>query len=234
MPQKYIYSTTINKLEEFKFIEKFRGFEEKVINYGEELARKNLEYDNLIRVLVEDSVVRYALNAIDIRQTSPRLREKASDILNQTLTMLMVKYHHSEILFSNLNLLMSALKSHIEGKSKPQEKSQTLLRVADDLVDVELGHFPILGATIKNKLHPITVITIEPQDRVEERLKYNFQAIGTKSHIIKPQKIVLGRTIILDFKNYSHIEILTGKYIHDNFRTLTGKPIFQEADLIRE
>lgn len=232
MPKKNLYYTTISKLDEFKFIEKFRGFEEKVISYGEGLTRENLEYDNLMRVLVEDSVVRYALNAIDIRQTPPRLR-KASDILNQTLTMLMVKYYHSEILFSNLNLLMSALKSHIEGQSKPQEKSQPLLRVADDLVDVELGHFPILGATIKDKLYPITVITIESQDLVEERLKYNFQAIGTKSHIIKPQKLVLGRTIILDFKNYSHIEILTGKYIQDNFKTFSGEPIFQEADLIR-
>lgn len=234
IPQATIYTTTINQLKEYSFIEKFRSFETKVIHYSEELTNKNSEYDNLIKILVEDSVVRYALDAIDIRQTHPNMRESALEILNQTLTILMVKYYHSEILYSNLNLLMSALKRHIDGKSKPQEKSQPLLRVDDDLVDVELGHFPIRGKTVGNKLVPITVLTIEPEHGVKERLKYNFQAIGTKSHIVKPQKLVLGRTIILDFKNYSHVEILTGKYIYDNFKTLSGEPIFQEADFIQE
>lgn len=234
IPQATIYTTAISQLKEYSFIDKFRGFETKIINYSEVLTNKNLEYDNFIKILVEDSVVRYALDAIDIRQTPPSMRECAQEILNQTMTMLMVKYYHSEILYSNLNLLMSGLKRHIDGKSKPQEKSQPLLRVDDDLVDVELGHFPIHGITVNNKLVPITVITIEPEYGVKERLKYNFQAIGTKSHIIKPQPLVLGRTIILDFKNYSHIEILTEKYIYDNFKTLSGEPIFQEVDFIRE
>ena len=107
-------------------------------------------------------------------------------------------------------------------------------REDDDLVDVELGHFPIRRITVNNKLVPIAVITIEPEYGVRERLKYNFQAISTKSHIVRPQKLVHGRTIILDFKKYTHIEILNGKYIYDNFKTPSEEPIFQEADFIRE
>jgi len=61
---------------------------------------------------------------------------------------------------------------------------------------------------------------------VIERLKYNFQVIGVKASIIKPQKLVLGRTIILDLDNYSYNEIQTGEFVQNNFKAVSGDPIF--------
>lgn len=184
------------------------------------------EYQIFIKTLVEDSVVRYALDAIKIRQISPKMYEKVSDILKQTLTLLMIKYKSSEILYSNINLLMSALKTHIEGKSNHQKKSYPLLRVTDDFVDVELGYFSIRGKEQNGIFKPVTVFTKEPEKKVIERLKYNFQAIGVKASIIKQQELILGRTIILDLDNYTYNEILTEKFIQDNFKTDSGDPIF--------
>jgi hypothetical protein len=217
--QESIYSTIINSLKEFHFTENFRSFEDQLLEYGKKLSDIKCEYQIFIKTLVEDSVVRYALDAIAIRQISPKKYARALDILNQTLTMLMIKYRSSEILDSNINLLMSALKTHIDGKLNHQEKSRPLLRVRDDFVDVELEHFPIRGIVQNDILTPVTVFTKEPEQTVVERLKYNYQAIGVKASIIKPQELVFGRTIILDFDNYTYNEILTGKFVQDNFKT---------------
>ena len=226
IPQESIYPTTINSLKKFCFTENFRSFEEKLLNYGKKLSNLKCEYEIFIKTLVEDSIVRHALDSIEIRQISPKIYAKALDILNQTLTMLMIKYRSSEILYSNINLLMSALKTHIDGKLNHQEKSCPLLRVRDDFVDVELEHFPIRGIVQNDILTPVTVFTKEPEQTVIERLKYNFQAIGVKASIIKSQELVLGRTIILDLDNYTYNEILTGKFVQDNFKTDSGEPIF--------
>lgn len=70
------------------------------------------------------------------------------------------------------------------------------------------------------------VITKEPERAVKERLKYNFQAVGTKASIVCSQKLVLGRTLILDFDRFTYQEILTGEYIKKHFKTVSGDPIF--------
>jgi len=138
-----------------------------------------------------------------------------------------VEYHHSEIQYSNLNLLMSVLKDCIEGKISHNQKSQPLFRVCNDLVDVELSHYSLCGKNINRTLAAVTVITGEPEQTVKDRLKYNFQAIGTKAQIIGEQKLMMGRTIILDFTSYTYKELVTKEFISENFKYVSGRPIFQ-------
>lgn len=225
-PQNSIFSMTVDNLTEFRFSGIFRSFNSKLIRYGFRLLKSSEFYSNFISVLVEDSVIRYALDGLNIRSISPKLHDLAFEIIGDITKKLMLKYHHSEVLYTNLNLFGAALKKHIEGKQKHQEALQPLLRVDNDLVDIELSHFPIYGRTSKGETLAVSVITKESEDTVKERLKYNFQAVGTKASIGCPQKLMLGRTLILDFDRFTYQEILTGDYIQKHFKTASGTPIF--------
>lgn len=225
-PQNIICSMAFDNLRKFRFSSIFRSFNSKLIRYGFRLLKSAEFYGDFISVLVEDSVIRYALDGLNIRIISPKLHDQAFEVIGDITKKLMLKYHLSEVLYTNLNLFGAALKKHIEGKEKHQESSQPLLRVDNDLVDIELSHFPIYGRTLEGETLAVSVITKESEHTVKERLKYNFQAVGTKASIVCPQKLVLGRTLILDFDRFTYQEILTGEYIQKHFKTVSGDPIF--------
>lgn len=225
IPQESLKTATLDNLKTFPFIESFKSFEEKLNGYAEELFTQPLKYEKFIETLVEDSVVRYSLDAINIRSTAPKKHAKALDILGQIIKTLLIKYGHSEILFSNLNLIMSALKKHSDGTLTPQEKCQPLFRVDDDLVDPEIEHFSLYGRKTEERTLPVTVATTEPEKSVRERLKYAFQAIGTKAESLGNVDLLLGRIIIFDFNKLLYKEILVGDFINNNFLYESGKKI---------
>jgi len=226
LPGDDIYEITIENTEKYEFMPLFESFKSKLISYGAKLRDFNNSYKLFVGILVEDSVIRYLFDSVDIRQISPKLYVDVFDFLNQSLTSLMVKYTSAEILQTNLNLLMSVLKDNIEAQLKPGQKSQPLFRVYNDLADPELGYFPIYGKNEGGLLAPVTVVTKEPSHRVKDRLKYNFQSVGIKADVIGPQKLMTGRTVVLDFENRTYEEIITKDYIQEIFKYDSGKSIF--------
>jgi hypothetical protein len=103
-PQKSISSMTVDNLMKFRFSSVFRPFNSKLIRYGFRLLKSVEFYNNFISVLIEDSVIRYALDSLNIRNISPKLHDRAFEIIGDVTKKLMLKYHHSEVLYTNLNL----------------------------------------------------------------------------------------------------------------------------------
>ena len=149
-PQDVICSMAFDNLTKFRFSSIFRSFNSKLIRYGFRLLKSAEFYGDFISVLVEDSVIRYALDGLNIRIISPKLHDQAFEVIGDITKKLMLKYHHSEVLYTNLNLFGAALKKHIEER-RNTEPSHSLLRVDNDLVDIELSHFPIYGRTLKGE-----------------------------------------------------------------------------------
>lgn len=226
LSQENTYSIAIDNTSKYEFISFFSPLKSKLLSYAQNLREKGTPYKTFIGTLVEDSVIRYLFDSIDIRQTKPKLYDNVFDFLNQCLRALIVKYRSAGVLGTNINLLMSVLKDNIEAQLKPGQKSQPLFRVYNDFADPELGYFPIYGK-MENGLHvPVTVVTKEPRPRVEERLKYNFQAVGVKADVVEPQHLMTGRTVILDFENRIYHEIVTKDYIQSHFKFASGGSIF--------
>ena len=220
LPQNEIFSITTDRLKKYPHIESLAGFEKQLLNFGNTLTQNEPEYKIFIQVLAEDAVVRYALNI----QTTDNLHENTRSILYQMLQILISKYYSSEIFHTNLNLVMSALKTHVT-----HNPAESLFKKHKDLIDPELSHFPFYGTLINGRITPTTVLTAEPEHIVQERLKYSFQAIGSKASIHGAQKLALGKTIILDFEEFSFTVISTEEFIRENFKSNSGKQIFSNA-----
>ena len=226
-PRHSIETKTRSCLKKYKFIPEFHDLESKIKKHSKNIFKLIHIYKKFILDLVEDSVIRFSLDAINMRRIAEDDRDKAFEIINYTVSSLMVKYYNGDVLNSNLTLLASALKFHLESSKTTRDGIPRLMRVKDDFADVELAYYAFYGIKVDGVLTPVTIFTSEPEAIVFERLKYCFQSIGTKAHNIKsqPQTLVLGSTINLDFNSYTYLEIDSQKYIQNTFKHANGDPI---------
>lgn len=225
LPRYSIIQETNKPLKNYKLSNLFVNLESQVKQYSKRLFKSESIYMELIMNLVEDSVIRFLLDIVNLREIPKKNHDKAFDIVGYVVKSLLIKYSSKNILKSNLTLLASGLKYHIESSKATKESISQLIRVKDDLLDCELPHYALFGKKIGNSTYPITVITAESEERVKERLKYCFQSIGTISSILFPQTIILGTTINLDFNNSTYQVIETESYIRNNFKYAHGGSI---------
>lgn len=222
-----ILQTTKDNLEFYPFAELLKPVEFKIIKYAQALQKVN-NYKEFIKALCEDSTIRFVLNIVNLEGISPKDIQQAIKCIDNILKIIILKYRNSEILKSNLILMMAGLKKHAEAELKRgQPGKKPLIRVFDDRADGELGYYSLVGRSI----NPVTVILSEKQKIVEERLIYNFKGMGEVGNY-HPLKAIFGRIINVDFETLSYKETLTDKFIHEKFRDACGnRLVFQKLEL---
>ena len=212
-------------LKKYPLIEELNFIKKKLKNHGQLLQKLPVAYKGFTDQLIEDSVIRYALAFINFKEVLRLDHDQAMKLLNSMISKLMIKYASSQGLGVNLILMASALRSAILAREKPQDKASPMFRVEDDIADIEVAHLMLYGLE-KNKAQiPVTVITNESKMMTYERLHYDVIASGLKAQFNGSQTLRLGRIILLNFKNFTH-EVITGEYLRDKFKTVTGDPLF--------
>ncbi len=212
-----ILQTTKDNLESYPFVDLLKPVESKIIRHAQEL-KKAENYTAFLKAMREDSTIRFVLDVVNLEGISPKHTQQALKCIDDILKTIILKYRNSEILKSNLVLVMAGLKKHAEAELKRgQPGKKPLIRVFDDRADGELGYYSLVGRSI----NPVTVILSEKQTTVEDRLIYNFKGMGEigKYH---PLKAIFGRIINVDFVTLSYEETLTGKFINEKFRDSSG------------
>jgi len=218
-----ILQTTKDSLESYPFVDLLKPVESKIIKYAQDLKKAD-NYKAFLKAMCEDSTIRFVLDIVNLEGISPKDTQQALKCIDNILKTIILKYRNSEILRSNLILMMAGLKKHAEAELKRgQPGKKPLIRVFDDRADGELGYYPLVGRSINS----VMVILSEKQTTVEERLIYNFKGMGEvgKYH---PLKAIFGRIINVDFATLSYEETLTGKLINEKFRDASGnRLVFQ-------
>lgn len=193
--------------------------------HGNSLFKFYSDFERFITTLVEDSVVRCALDFLNFKEIPTAQKDHAMQLLGSMVSLLMTKYASSQVLHTNINLLASAIRTAILATKNPQSPTQRMFRIPDDIADIEPTHFMLYGVRLENQRVPVTIITREPKPAVIERLNYDMTSAGVKAQNIKPQILLLGRIILLDFHNYTD-DVITGKYLQENFKTESGQPLY--------
>lgn len=225
LPRWNIHDILIEKLRKYPLVTDLDSVKKKLNRHGLSLFKLPIAYERFINTLVEDSVIRYALAFLNFKEIPAAKYDHAIQLLNSMVSKLMIKYASSQVLYTNLNLLASALRTAILANKYPQNPVLPMFRIQDDIADIELAYFMLYGTKIGNQRVPVTILTGEPKSTVIERINYDMTSAGVKASIIEPQTLILGRIVLLDFKNFTH-DVITGQYLQENFKTCSGRVLF--------
>lgn len=231
LPQGHIVKFAKENINVYPFIDEFKLIEEKIIEYASTLNDSDIQYDRFLKILLEDSVIRFILNIVNLREISPQHHHNALTFIDTALRLLLLRYGNAEIFKSNLVLVMAGLKKHAEAEIDPTKAGDNpLIRVFDDRADGELGYYSLVGKHRTGKQVPVTVIASESRKVIEKRLIYNFKGMGEVAKY-SPIELMCGRIINVNFISSTHEEILTGKLIYEKFRDVNGNPLpFKKSD----
>jgi hypothetical protein len=218
LPKAYIAQFANENINTYPFIDEFKLIDEKIIEYANNLNQNDTPYDRFLKILVEDSVIRFILDTVNLREINPQHNNEALKFIDTTLRLLLLKYGNAEIFKSNLILVMAGLKKHAEVEiDRTKAGDSPLIRVFDDRADGELGYYSLVGKHKNGKQVPVTVISSESRKVIEKRLIYNFKGMGEIA-MYNPIGLMCGRIINVNFTSSTYEEILTGKLIHEKFR----------------
>jgi|GEM_PF-5188663 hypothetical protein len=200
-----IQEKTLETLEKHPIVYRFRMFSKKIREYASNIVSNKDRYDQFISNLVSDSVVRYALLG-----TLKRI-DKAT--FTKILNHLLIKY--STMTKEHLLLYCVACKAKTDTDQKRKDQA-SLIRIKDDFADMEPQHFVFYGSNINGIHFPITFLTIEPLEKIKNRMKYylcvGIAGIAKESPRLNTQ-LLLGRTLVIDFNEPIPTEIDSGVFM---------------------
>lgn len=200
--QDCIHTLALTSLQAYPFIDLLHCFEQKIIQYAKYINDSDARYEELISALVADSVVRCLLLDPDI-----------SLYFKNSLSYLLKKYRDS--FYPNLLSIMAGLKQDVEQLNKLKGR-KNLLRLKDDFADAEPYEFVFWGKEIDGAHYPVTLLTYEKIETVEERLKYYFAGFVTTVQNQQQARryFCLGRTIVItNFEEFCFKEIPSSNYL---------------------
>jgi len=232
LPKAYIAQYAKENINAYPFVDEFKPIEEKIIEYANNLTQNDTQYDHFLKILLEDSVIRFILHTVNLREINPQHNHEALKFIDTALRLLLLRYGNAEIFKSNLILVMAGLKKHAEVEiDRTKAGDNPLMRVFDDRADGELAYYSLVGKHRNGKQIPVTVIASESRKVIEKRLIYNFKGIGEVAKY-NPIELMCGRVINVNFSSSTHEEILTGKLIYEKFRDINGNllPLQKPAD----
>jgi hypothetical protein len=217
LPQENIYPIALQSLTEYSFCKEFNvSIRNRVLDYAKNISISSLAYGKFIDSLVNDSVIRYLLDIINFREIPREYLQCAGDFIIKVNNFIILKYWPKDLFRKDLILLMSGLEHSVRAPDNPGKKVEKLLRPEDDFADSEMQNLVFYGTEIDGECYPVTVLSGEPIELVDKRLKYYYAAVATlinlkpayMGHLTKdPRRFLLGRSIVINFKKNNYITI---------------------------
>ncbi len=209
---------TKENLKKYPFARSFKKLELMVIKHASEISNSSERYKEFVATLVRDSVIRCALEMLDVHDVK-RVKVKIINCslmsLEKVYTQLLIKYVSLGVLSYELNLLMSGIYVHGQAKfnTTPVYK---LLRVEDDFADSEHQYFVFYGNTIDGKRFPVTVMSTETPEKIQKRHEFYFSGVSAVNNNMrrysqflkdKPERLLIGRAVSVNFEKEIDEEI---------------------------
>jgi hypothetical protein len=204
LPAVKIPDIALKTLKDSPFEYPFRIFNKKILEYANNIFKDKFRYNQFILSLVADSVVRYAL-----LEPASKISD---DIFIKVSSCLLKKYR--TIIKDLLLIFIAASKSKEEFLQKMKDRAR-LIRPRDDFADAEPQHFVFYGKEINGTRYPITFLSCEPMEKIQERMDYYFGAVVeiAKNSPSQNESLLLGTSLIIDFKNFKYTKIPSGLFL---------------------
>jgi hypothetical protein len=205
LPVSKISDMAITTLRNNPFAYRFRIFNKKILAYANNISKDTFRYNQFILSLVVDSVVRYAL-----LEPASKIND---DIFIKVAMYLLKKYR--SITKELLLIFTAASKSKEEALRKMKDKAR-LIRPRDDFADVEPQYLVFYGKNINGRRYPITFLSSEPIEKIQDRMDYYFGAGIVEIARNSPSQneaLLLGTSLIINFKNFKYTEIASGLFL---------------------